>query len=86
MFPQDDHGRFTCMCSFGECFDVVSDSTLSAPKIPQVDTTGTTDEEKNLIPPINRLNSTPTQAEADFFSKSINDMRSLMHEKLVSTR
>jgi len=35
--------------------------------IPQIDTAGMTDPEKAKIPPLERLNSTPTAAEARFF-------------------
>lgn len=68
MFPEDDHGRFTCFCGIGT-FDTTSNRILPAPPtIPQVDTTGMSDEEKAKIPPINRLNSTPTAAEAKLLS------------------
>ena len=72
MFPVDDHGRFACFCggrnrrSFG--FDVVTSAPAPVREIPQVDTTGMTNEEKARIPPINRLHNTPTKAEQDFFS------------------
>ena len=55
MFPQDDHGRFTCFCSFGK----------GTNKIPQVKAENLSDEEKAKIPPINRLNMTPTKAEKE---------------------
>ena len=68
MFPQDDHGRFTCFCSLGRSLDVISGTELRAPRIPQVDTTGMTDEEKAAIAPINRLGAEPTAAESKVLS------------------
>lgn len=68
MFPEDDHGRFTCFCDIGT-FDAVSGVVLPVPPpIPQVDTTGMSDEEKAKIPPINRLDSLPTKVEAKLLS------------------
>lgn len=67
MAAQDDHGRFHCF-SCGRTTDVVTECDLSVPRIPQVNTTGMTDAEKARIPPINRLTSTPTKAEQDFFT------------------
>lgn len=68
MFPQDDHGRFACFCQgIGRTiFDGVSGTLLPTPQIPQVDTTGMTDEEKAQIPGINRLDAMPTAAEAEY--------------------
>ena len=40
---------------------------IPTPQIPQVDTTGMTDEEKAKIPSINRLFDTPTDAENELF-------------------
>ena len=68
MFPEDDHGRFRCF-SCGSGYDTVAEQVMPPPApIPQVDTTGMTDQEKARIPPINRLHSTPTAAEAAFFA------------------
>lgn len=67
MFAVDDHGRFACFCQgVGRTtFDAVSQTMLPPPRpIPQIDTTGMSDAEKAKIPPINRLNDTPTAAEA----------------------
>jgi len=68
MFPQDDHGRFTCFCNLGNGLDVVTGMQLRTPKILQVETTGMSDEEKAKVPPINRLESEPTAAEAKVLS------------------
>ncbi len=69
MFPQDDHGRFACFCQgIGKTtVDGVSGEVLSTPRIPQVNTVGMSEEEKAQIPGINRLNDTPTAAEAEYF-------------------
>lgn len=67
MFVQDDHGRFGCFCC-AETFDTATGTTLPAPpSIPQVDTSGMTDEEKAKVPPLNRLNVPPTAAEQRLF-------------------
>lgn len=63
MTPEDDHGRFTC-------FHCPSIDSITGPGIPQIDTSGMTDQQKALIPPINRLNSTMTEAEQRFFQIS----------------
>lgn len=68
MFPQDDHGRFTCFCNLSGGFDTVTNTPIYTPKIKQVDTTGMSDKEKAEIPPVNRLDSEPTEAEAELFS------------------
>ncbi len=68
MFPQDDHGRFTCFCNLGGGFNTVTGKPIHTPKIQQVDTTGMSDEEKAKIPPINRLDSEVTAAEAKLLS------------------
>jgi len=68
MFPQDDHGRFTCFCNLGGGFDVVTGMQLRTPKIPQVDVSDMSDEEKANVPPINRFKSEPTAAEAKVLS------------------
>jgi hypothetical protein len=68
MFPRDDHGRFTCSCNLGGGLDVVTGLQLRTPKIPQVDTTGMSDEEKAKVPPINRLESEPTATESKVLS------------------
>mgnify|MGYP001581025480 FL=1 len=59
MYPKDDHGRFICGCKllFG------CTGGFASMSIPQVDTTGMTNEQKVDIPPINRLNSAPPEAE-----------------------
>lgn len=74
MVPMDDHGRFICGCNFGEGVDVVTGTPVHIPKLPQVDTVGMSDEEKAGIPPIHRLHSKPTAAEAKFLSMTIDDM------------
>jgi hypothetical protein len=68
MFPQDDHGRFTCFCNLGGGLDVVTGMQLRTPKIPQVDVSGMSDKEKAKVAPINRLESEPTSAEAKVLS------------------
>jgi hypothetical protein len=68
MFPQDDHGRFTCFCNIGGGLDVVTGMQIYTPKILQLDVSGMSDEEKSKISPLNRLESTPTEAEAKFLS------------------
>ena len=70
MFPADDHGRFKCFCRLGSTFDTVTGLYEQAQKIPQVDTAGMTNEEKAKIPPINRLEATPTAAEAKLLALS----------------
>lgn len=70
MFPEDDHGRFTCFCDLGKSFDVTIGASIDVQRIPQVDASDMSDEEKAKIPPINRLNSTVTAAEAKFFKIS----------------
>ena len=52
MFPQDDHGRFACFCNMRNTLDVVSGARLTTPAIPQVNTSGMSNEEKALVPPI----------------------------------
>ena len=67
MFPADDHGRFMCFCGTG--YDAIAEEVMPPPvPIPQVDTRDMTDEQKAKIPPINRLHSTPTAAEAGYFA------------------
>lgn len=68
MFPQDDHGRFTCFCNLGGGLDVVNDMQLDTPSIPQADTSNMSDKAKARIAPINRLESEPTAAEANVLS------------------
>ena len=68
MFPQDDHGRFTCFCNLGGSLNVVTGIQLRTPKIPQVDTSGISNKDKAKIAPVNRLESEPTAAEAKVLS------------------
>ena len=68
MFPADDHGRFSCLCNLGSHLDVATGTMLVAPRIPQVDVGAMSDEQKAKIPPINRLESEPTTAEANFLA------------------
>lgn len=68
MFPQDDHGRFTCFCSLGGGIDVVSGMRLHVFEIPQIDTSNMPNEQRAKIAPVNRLESEPTTAEADLIS------------------
>jgi len=73
MFPEDDHGRFTCFCTLGRSsFDARTRQVIPIPQIPQADTTGMTDEKKAKIPPINRLFDTPTVAESALLSQFLN--------------
>lgn len=69
MFAADDHGRFICLCGGrGKTHDVVSGETREIPGIPQVQlpegVTDLPDEVKAEIPAMNRLNLSPTSAEA----------------------
>jgi hypothetical protein len=66
MSPADDHGR--CSCLFcGRVFDAVTGVIVSdSSEIPQVATDGMDDKTKAKISPINRLDSLPTTAEANF--------------------
>lgn len=68
MAAADDHGRFTCFsCDFGT-FDTVTGMRAPTRRIEQVDASQITDQEKALIPPINRMHDTPTAAEARFMA------------------
>ena len=69
MFAEDDHGRFACFCQgIGRTtLDCTTGQVLPVSVIPQIDTAGMTDEEKAQIPGINRLDDTPTEAEAQWF-------------------
>lgn len=67
MVAADDHGRFMCLCQGFVSHNVVTGETHTPCPIPQVETDGMSDEEKAKIPPINRLDSPPTKAEAGFF-------------------
>lgn len=67
MFPQDDHGRFTCPCSIGSGLNVTTGLSFFTRPIPQVDTREMTDEQKARVPLVNRLHDTPTAAEAALF-------------------
>jgi hypothetical protein len=61
MFPQDDHGRFTCFCNLGGGLDVVTGMRIST-------SNDMSDEEEAKIAPINRLESKPTTTEAKVLS------------------
>ncbi|MFA5048126.1 MAG: hypothetical protein WC516_03830 [Patescibacteria group bacterium] len=68
MYPLDDHGRFGCSCHpFGRDEDYLF-AGLFPRSIPQVSTDGMSDAEKAKIPPINRLESPVTKAEAAYFA------------------
>ncbi len=56
MFPQDDHGRFTCLCSLSGGLDVVTGMRLHMPEISQAEA-GTSDKEKAKVPPTNQPKS-----------------------------
>lgn len=64
MFPIDDHGRFGCLCKGISYADGVTGLPLPTRPIPQMDTSGMSDEEKARIPAINRLDEPPTADEA----------------------
>jgi len=64
MFPADDHGRFACFCQGLTTVDGVTGQELRPRRIPQVDTTGMTEEQKAKVPPIQRLDEPPTADEA----------------------
>ncbi len=64
MVVEDDHGRYRCFsCGYGH--DAVTGTASSTPSIPQVNVDGFSDAEKARIPPLNRLNAAPTEAEAE---------------------
>ncbi len=65
MFPADDHGRFACMCNLGGRLDVRSGFFSEPLSIPQTDTSGMSDADKALVPPIHRLHDAPTAAEKE---------------------
>ena len=77
MFAEDDHGRFRCFC--GDGLDTVSGTRTRPQRIAQVDTSGMTDEDKSKVPAINRLQDTPTAAEAEFFRTLLTDPDSPEH-------
>ncbi len=77
MFPQDDHSRFICFCNLGGGLDVVIGMRISTPKIPQVNTSNISDEEKAKIAPINRLESKPTTAEAKVLSMPLSGPKAM---------
>lgn len=56
MFPEDDHGRFSCLCE--------GYMKANRPKIPQI-TEDLPDEIKDKIPAINRLNLPPTKKDKE---------------------
>lgn len=76
MFPEDDHGRFTCVCGRG--LDVVTGMEPPVRPLPQVDTTGMTEDQINQIAPIYRLNSPMTAADR----KAFNDLARLHGQRL----
>ncbi len=84
MFPQDDHGRFSCMC--GNRFDSVTGIQMYAKKIPQRDVSGMSNDEKAKVPPINRLDSEPTPAEAKVLSSLLRGPKSMDDPELVKAR
>ena len=64
MAAEDDHGRFRCLSCWGG-HDVVTGLSMPRPRaIRQVNTAGMSDAEKAKIPPINRVHSDSTAAEA----------------------
>lgn len=85
MFPEDDHGRFTCFCrGIGRTtVDGRNGALLPSPRpIPQVDTTSMTDEEKAKIPPVHRLHDTPTAEEAATFKNMFQEVQEAMGVKI----
>lgn len=74
MFPMDDHGRFACFCGGrGSKLDVVAgiSSSSAAGAIPQVDVTGTEDEQIAIILPINRPDAQPAADERDLLGANL---------------
>lgn len=72
MVLSDDHGRYTCLtCGFW--YNAEEDVGGSIPAIPQVDTSGMSDTDKATIPPIHRLDASPTQAEATLIELMLGD-------------
>jgi len=63
--PADDHGRYVCFCRGYIIIDGVTGLSHRPRPIPQVDTTGMSDEDKAQIAPIHRLDAQPTAAEAE---------------------
>jgi len=73
MFPIDDHGRFTCFCGGrGNKLDVVTGITSPVAVIPQVDVTGTEDEQIAIILPINRPDAQPVADESKLLPPNLN--------------
>ena len=68
MTPADDHGRFICGCQGLRIFDAVAGVPVRTSKISQVDTSVMSNEEKAKVPPVNRLHSQPTSAEARYLA------------------
>ena len=75
MFPQDDHGAFTCFCSLGEVIDGPTGLKIFTPKIQQINTSEMTDEEKAQIPPMYRLHDKPTEEEKKFFEDCLKELK-----------
>ena len=74
MFAEDDHGRYKCFC--GGSYDVLTAGPVPTGRIPQVtdvlskkQAENLTDEEKEKIPPIHRLNLPMTKKEAAAFNE-----------------
>jgi ribosomal protein S27AE len=66
MYALDDHGRFACSCGrrIGEYLFKLPPISQVPPEI----VAGMSNAEKARIPPIHRLHSPPTEAEAAFFA------------------
>lgn len=75
MFPEDDHGRFSCFC---EGY-LKQESFIRRRSFPQV-TEDMSDEEKEKIPPIYRLNLPPTKKEAEFIKEMLKATKDLNYE------
>ena len=83
MFPEDDHGRFRCMC---KGYMSMERARMERRRIPQV-TDHMPDGEKDLpdevkkeIPPINRLELPPTEKEKKKLAEILKGQRELMKE------
>ena len=83
MFPQDDHGRFACICSPGNGLNVTTGKRFGTPplQIPQKNVVGMSDEEKAKVPPINRFEAKPTAAETAVLSMLIRGPEALNDPK-----
>ena len=102
MYPQDDHGRFACGCKdYMQMKRMRMHRNPFAPRqitdvVDKKDLESMTDEEKQNIPAINRLELPPTEAERNFLQSMLESMNADMsgdpeiikaaHEKYAKAR